>query len=81
MTHLHCIAHASMCTPQSHHPDMAYKPLVVDQVVLIGLCIQGLLMQEPTLLLDAACSLLMFDPSYSFDAILYGHTPDGVVQD
>ena len=38
-------------------------------------------MQEPTLPLDAACSPLMYDLSYSLEAILYGRTPVGVVQD
>ena len=38
----------------SYHPDISYKPLMVDRVVLIGPDIQGLLVQEPILLLDAA---------------------------
>ena len=45
MTHLHCIAHAGICTLQSYHPDIAYKPLMVDQVALIYVkqpsCIQA----------------------------------------
>ena len=46
MTHLHCIAHAGICTLQSYHPDIAYKPLMVDQVALIGPYIRDLLRQE-----------------------------------
>ena len=38
-------------------------------------------MQAPTLSLNAAHSPLMYDLSYSLEAILYGHTVDGVVQD
>ena len=37
-------------------------------------------MQEPTLSLDAAYSPLTYDLSCSLEAILYGHTLDGVVQ-
>ena len=47
MTRLHCIAQAGMCTLQSYHPDIAYKPLMADQDALIGPCNRGLLMQEP----------------------------------
>ena len=54
---------------------------MADQDALIGPCNRGLLMQEPTMSLDAAHSPLMYDLSYSLEAILYGHTPDGVVQD
>ena len=79
MTHLHCIAHAGICTPQSYHPDIAYKPWMADQVALIGPYIWDFLRQEPTLSLDAAPSPLMYDLSYSLEAILYGHTLDGVV--
>ena len=56
MTHLRCIVHAGICTLQSYHPDISYKPLMVDRVVLIGPYIRDLLVQEPTLLLDAARS-------------------------
>ena len=59
MTHLRCIVHAGICTLQSYHPDISYKPLMVDRVVLIGPYIRDLLVQEPTLLLDAAHSPLM----------------------
>ena len=38
-------------------------------------------MQEPTLSLDAARSPLMYNLSYSLEAIVYGHPPDEVVQD
>ena len=81
MTHLHCIAHAGICTLQSYHPDITYKPLMVDEVALIGPYIRDLLRQEPTLSLGAARSPLVYDLSYSLEAILYGHTLDGVIQD
>ena len=81
MTHLHCIVHASICTLQSCHPNISYKPLMVDRVTLISLYIRDLLMQEPTLSPDAAHSPLMYDLSYRLEAILYDHTLDGVLQD
>ena len=67
---LYCIAQAGVCTLQPYQLNIAYKPLMVDQVALAGLCIRGLLMQEPTLSLDVARSPLMYDLSYSLEAIL-----------
>ena len=58
MTHLRWIVHAGICTLQSYYPDISYKPLMVDRVVLIGPYIRDLV-EEPTLLLDAARSPLM----------------------
>ena len=72
MTHLHCIVHAGICTLQSYHPNIAYEPLMLDQVALICLCIRGLLIHQPILLLNTAQSPLMYDLSYSLEAILYG---------
>ena len=69
MTHLHCIVHAGICTLQSYHPNISYKPLMVDRVALIGPYIQDLLMQEPTLSLNAARSPLMYDLSYCLESI------------
>ena len=43
----------------SKSPDISYKPLMVDRVVLIGPDMRDLLVQEPILLLDAARSPLM----------------------
>ena len=43
ITHLRCIVHADICTLQSYHPDISYKPLMVDRVVLIGMYIRDLL--------------------------------------
>ena len=51
------------------------------KVALIRPYIRDLLRQEPTLSLDAARSPLVYDLSYSLEAILHGHTLDGVVQD
>ena len=45
MTHLRCIVHAGICALQSYHPDISYKPLMVDRVVLIGLDIRDQLVK------------------------------------
>ena len=73
ITHLRCILSMQVfiCTLQSYHPDISYKPFMVDRVVLNGPYIRDLLVQEPTLLLDPAHSPLMKDLSYSLEAILY----------
>ena len=55
-THLHGALQEGICILKSHYPDIVYKPLMGDQVALIGQCIRGLSVQEPTLLLDAARS-------------------------
>ena len=54
---------------------------MVDRVALISPYIRDLLMQEPTLSLDAARSPLMYDLSYSLATMLYDHTLDEVLQD
>ena len=79
MTHLHCIAHVGICTLQSYHLDIAYKWLMLDWVVLVGPCIWGLLNAGTNFVTRCCTSSTNERPV--FKAILYGHTPDGVVQD